>query len=82
MTESNAKQAVKKSQPKKASSGKATASPKPCATTKKVKPSVDDKVRYEMIQYAAYFIAERNGFVGDPQAFWAEAEALINASNG
>ena len=31
-----------------------------------------------MIEVAAYYIAERNAFAGDPKAFWAEAEIQIN----
>ena len=34
--------------------------------------------RYRMVEVAAYYIAERNGFAGDPSAFWAEAEMQIS----
>ena len=33
---------------------------------------------YEMTQEAAYYVAEKNRFYGDPQEFWIEAEAQIN----
>ncbi|HEY8097220.1 MAG TPA: DUF2934 domain-containing protein [Methylobacter sp.] len=33
--------------------------------------------RYRMIEVAAYYIAERNGFGGDPKLFWVEAEMQI-----
>lgn len=53
------------------------ATPKP--RVKKVTPVLSNQERYEKIQKTAYFIAEHNGFVGDPHAFWAEAEAQVNA---
>lgn len=53
------------------------AAPKPRA--KKVAPILSNQERYEIIQKMAYYIAEHNGFVGDPHAFWAEAEAQIDA---
>ena len=34
--------------------------------------------RYAMVQQAAYFIAERNRFNGDPMDFWSAAEAQIS----
>lgn len=33
--------------------------------------------RYRMVQQAAYYIAERNNFNGNPMEFWSEAEAEI-----
>ncbi|MCF7838548.1 MAG: DUF2934 domain-containing protein [Candidatus Marinimicrobia bacterium] len=35
--------------------------------------------RYRQIQQAAYFLAEKNGFRGDPLQYWTEAEQRINA---
>jgi len=35
-----------------------------------------------MIEVAAYYIAERNEFTGDPKSFWAEAEIQINRMLG
>ncbi len=35
--------------------------------------------RQQMITEAAYFLAEKNGFAGDPAAHWLEAEKLIDA---
>ncbi len=69
------KPAVKKAPASDASVEKAT--PKPRA--KKVAPILSNQERYEIIQKTAYYIAEHNGFVGDPHAFWAEAEAQIDA---
>lgn len=66
----------KKSPEKKAVSAE-TAVKKPrtkVATVVEVTP----QQRYEMIQYAAYFIAKCHGFEGDPHIFWTEAEAQID----
>lgn len=59
------------------------------AAVKKAVPAVEKKTtrkkvvtveeRYRMIQEAAYFIAERNGFGGDDHRYWVEAEASIDA---
>ena len=43
------------------------------------KPELSPEQRYQMIQDAAYFIAERHGFNGDSAYFWSLAEAEINA---
>lgn len=40
---------------------------------------VTPEQRYRMIQDAAYFIAEREGFGGDNHRHWLEAEAAIDA---
>ncbi len=45
-------------------------------TRKKV---VTSEERYRMVREAAYYIAERNGFGGDDQRYWSEAEAQIDA---
>jgi hypothetical protein len=74
MAETKTKSVVKKTAITEDSIKKAAAKPR----AKKAENILSDKDRYEMIQYAAYFIAERNGFVGDPHAFWNEAEAQIN----
>lgn len=74
MAETKIKPAVKKTAVSKEAVKKAVAKPR----AKKTQNVQSDKDRYEMIQYAAYFIAERNGFAGDPHAFWNEAEAQIN----
>ena len=43
------------------------------------KKVVTSEERFRMINEAAYYIAERNGFAGDDQRYWAEAEASIDA---
>lgn len=39
-------------------------------------PSAEE--RYKMIQEAAYFLAEKNGFAGNPADYWGAAEQQIN----
>jgi len=73
MVETKTKVAIKKSATSEAAVKKAVAKPR----AKKTEKVLTDKERYEMVQYAAYFIAESNGFVGDPHVFWNEAEAQI-----
>lgn len=81
---------VKKSPAKKAAAPKAAAAKKPAAKAAPVapvakaapaakKPELSPEQRYQMIQDAAYFIAERHGFSGDSAYFWSLAEAEINA---
>jgi hypothetical protein len=38
--------------------------------------------RYKMVEMAAYYIAERNGFEGSPSDYWIQAEAQIEAMLG
>lgn len=58
----------KKSPVKKASAAKAAG-----------KAQVSPEERYRMVQTAAYFIAERNGFLGYPDDHWLQAELEIAA---
>jgi 2-polyprenyl-3-methyl-5-hydroxy-6-metoxy-1,4-benzoquinol methylase len=55
---------------------KAAAVPAKPATAKS---ALTPEQRYRMIQEAAYYIAERKGFVANPAEDWAEAEAQIDA---
>ncbi len=44
----------------------------------KAKPSkISPEERYRMVEVAAYFMAERNGFKGSPVEYWTAAEAQI-----
>lgn len=47
--------------------------------TKKTSTKLSPEAVYKMIQDAAYFIAEKDGFTGDPHAYWTAAEAQIAA---
>jgi len=67
----NKKVPVKKAPVKKA----ATAGTKPAAKKTAAKPTPEE--RYRMVQTAAYFIAERNGFSGCATDHWATAEIEI-----
>ncbi|MBU0679009.1 MAG: DUF2934 domain-containing protein [Verrucomicrobia bacterium] len=69
---------------KKAPAAKSTVkktTTKPSA--KKAKPaavrSVSPQERYRMIELAAYYIAEKNGFGNDNHAYWVQAEKEIDA---
>jgi hypothetical protein len=62
------KTVVKKTTVKKNATKKSTASVQPSAAE-----------RYRMVQTAAYFIAERRGFVGCSSHHWAEAEREVSA---
>jgi hypothetical protein len=62
---------------------KSTKSAKPAAkrsTTKKSASSTwnpGNEERYNMIQVAAYYLAERDNFSGSPVEYWMAAEAQI-----
>jgi len=59
-----------------------TAASKKVATKRTVAapktPSVSPEQRYNMIQEAAYHLAERDGFRGDPTGYWLAAEKHIS----
>lgn len=48
------------------------------APKKGSKGSITPEQRYRMVQEAAYYIAEKNGFVGDQHHFWVLAEKQID----
>lgn len=48
------------------------------AAKKASKPNkISNEERYRMVEVAAYFMAERNGFKGSPVEYWTAAEAQI-----
>ncbi len=62
---------------KKASTAKTTAAKKPAA--KKTKTTTSDlEQRYKLIEVAAYYIAEKDGFAGNPVDYWIAAELQIS----
>jgi len=61
---------------KKASTAKTTAAKKPAA--KKTKTTSDLEQRYKLIEVAAYYIAEKDGFAGNPVDYWIAAELQIS----
>jgi len=78
--------------PKKKATSKATAKPKaspakkPAATKTKAKTAVKKtkttssnlQQRYKLVEVAAYYIAESDGFAGNPVDYWIAAEIQIN----
>jgi len=64
----------------KETSPKKTASAKPAASakTKSSARKISAEERYKMTEVAAYFLAERNGFKGNPVEYWEQAEAQIS----
>lgn len=72
----------KEAAPKKAPAKKAAAKKAPAR--KKAPSKQVDKVKYtaeqvySMIEQAAYFAAENDGFSKDSATYWAQAEASIN----
>lgn len=58
----------------------AAAPAKPAAPAKTAKPAVDPQVRLRMIAEAAYYIAEKRGFIhGHHDSDWAQAEKQIDS---
>ena len=67
------KEPVKKTAAKKAPAKKTSAKK---ATPKKIAYTAEQI--YSMIEQAAYFAAENDGFSKDPVEYWEQAEAAIN----
>ncbi len=62
---------------KKASKSKTTTAKKPAV--KKTKSATSDlEQRYRLIEVAAYYIAEKDGFAGSPVDYWIAAELQIS----
>ena len=61
----------------------AAVKPKASTSTKKTTSAKTPKAgapeRYRMIEVAAYYIAEKNGFAGNASDYWVQAEMEINA---
>ena len=68
--------ATKKTTTKKAPSKKAPAKKTAAKKAKKAKYTAEQV--YSMIEQAAYFTAENDGFSKEPSEYWAQAEAAIN----
>jgi hypothetical protein len=86
MAKTKKKSAAKKPAVKKASAAakpatakKVTVAKKPAA--KKSAASKPNKIsaeeHYRMVEVAAYFMAERNKFAGNPAGYWTAAEVQI-----
>ena len=57
---------------------KASTASKKNSTVKTAKAGAPEQ-RYRMIEVAAYYIAEKNGFSGNAADYWVQAEIEINA---
>ncbi len=57
---------------------KASTATKKTSTAKTAKAGAPEQ-RYRMIEVAAYYIAEKNGFAGNAADYWVQAEIEINA---
>jgi hypothetical protein len=69
--------ATKKASTAKTSTPKTTAAKKPAA--KKTKAATSDlEQRYRLIEVAAYYIAEKDGFAASPVDYWIAAELQIS----
>lgn len=72
-----AKSKPKSAAPKAAAEKEPAVAKRAAAKTVAPKWTPGPEERYRMVQQAAYFIAERNEFNGNPMDFWSEAEAQI-----
>ena len=61
--------------PKKTTTRKASTSK---AKTADSSSQISPEERYRMVEVAAYFLAERNSFAGNPVEYWSAAEAQIS----
>lgn len=74
--------------PKASAAKTATAAKKTTAAKSAAKPAAKKskastanlQERYKMIEVAAYYIAEKNGFSGNPVDYWIAAEAQISST--
>ena len=69
---------AKKAPAKKKDAKKAPAKKKAAARKAKKVQYTDEQV-YSMIEQAAYFSAENDGFSKEPAAYWSQAEAAVNS---
>ncbi|HAF01286.1 MAG TPA: DUF2934 domain-containing protein [Methylophilaceae bacterium] len=71
------KVATSKTATNKTTTSKTLTEKKPAAkktTSKKKTEPVSGFERYKMIEVAAYYLAEKNGFAGDAASYWIAAE--------
>lgn len=62
---------------KTAASEKKTVSKK-ASSKKQSTAALSPEQRYKMIEVAAYYLAEKNGFAGNPVDYWIAAEIQIS----
>jgi hypothetical protein len=78
---SEAKAAAPKTARKPAAkkAGKAVKADKAVKAPKAATPELTLEERWEMIRTAAYFLAESDGFSGDPEGYWIAAERQLSS---
>lgn len=69
---------AKKAAAKKAPAKKAAAKKAPAKKAAAKKTKYTPEQIYSMIEQAAYFAGQNDGFSKDPAEYWAQAEAQIN----
>ena len=74
-----AKKAVAKKAPAKKAVAKKAPAKKKAVAKKTTKTKYTAEQVYSMIEQAAYFTAENDGFRKDPAEYWAGAEAAIKS---
>ena len=55
-----------------------TSTKKPAAARKTKSTSTSPEQRYKMIEVAAFYLAEKDGFAGNPVDYWIAAELQIS----
>lgn len=55
-----------------------TSTKKPAAERKTKSTSTSPEQRYKMIEVAAFYLAEKDGFAGNPVDYWIAAELQIS----
>jgi hypothetical protein len=73
-----AKKAPAKKAPAKKTAAKKAPAKKKAAAKKPAKPKYTAEQVYSMIEQAAYFAAENDGFSRDATSYWTQAETAIN----
>lgn len=56
-----------------------TAVKKPAAAKKSKSAATSPEHHYRMVEVAAYYLAEKDGFTGNPVDYWIAAELQINS---
>ncbi len=78
-TAAKPKAAAKSSTPKKtATSAKKTVAKKAAPKKKSTAAGLTPEQRYKMVEVAAYYLAEKDGFSGSPVDYWIAAEIQIS----
>lgn len=78
-TTAKSKAAAKSTTPKKTTtSAKKTIAKKAATKKKSTTAGLTPEQRYKMVEVAAYYLAEKDGFSGSPVDYWIAAEIQIS----